>query len=427
MALFFLLYSISGKKFAPLTRNNERVALIIISWLMMVLMGALPYLISKTIPSIVDILFETISGFTTTGTSILPDIEGLPKSLLFWRSITHWFGGIATILMAITVMTSLNIGGSNFFSMELLSGKGTHHNIRFIVTRVFMIYIVMTAAQASFLCAGGMTLFESLCHSFGTVSNGSFSPKNEGIAGYPTGLQYITVPFMFLSGISYLAYYQIIIGKYHLVRKNEEIRFYAAVILFATIFTSGILHFESGRGLGTAFTESLFQVVSLVSSSGYTTTDYLSWPDYILPMLYLLLVVGGCTGSASGGIKMARLLTLLRNFRQQMKNPVSASNMASIKFGRKDINEDTNLSILTFISIFGVVFVLGTIALSIFVADLKKSVFLAISALANFGHGLNISDLPGGGKLILSLLMLIGRLEIFPLLLLFVPSFYKKE
>ncbi len=427
MATGFLLYFVSNRKFSAITSNKESVFLITVSWFIMVLTGTLPYFIGKAIPSGLDIFFETISGFTTTGTTILPNIEQLPKSMLFWRSITHWVGGITTIIMVITLMPSLNIGGIRLLSKGTFPAEKTADYLRPVIIRVFMIYLLLTVAQVLFLYVGGMNLFRSLCYSFGTVSTGSFSPENNGIADSSSYIQYIIAFFMFLSGISYLIYYLVISGKKKVFKKNDEIRIYIFTILIVTVLITAILHFETGKGIGIAFREGIFQVVSFVSTSGYSNTEYLSWPDFALPLLYLLLIIGGCVGSASGGIKMSRFLVLLRNLGLQFKNPAnSETNISNVKYNGQSIDEETNLSILTFISVFGIVFVLGTIAISFFVPDLKKSVFLAISALSNFGYHQNLSGFPIAGKVILSLLMLIGKLEIFPVLLLFSPKFYKK-
>lgn len=428
MVTGFTLNFFSGRKFSAITGNRESVSLITVSWFILILAGTLPYFISKTFPSGVDVFFETISGFTTTGTSVVPNIEQLPKSILFWRSLTHWVGGISTIIMAITLMPSLNIGGNRLFSLGLSPTEKSSGYLRPVIIRVFMVYLVLTVAQVLLLYAGGMNIFRSLCYSFGTVSTGCFSPENNGIAGSSSYTQYIITLFMFLSGISYLIYYSVISGKNKGVKKNDEIRIYTVIILFVAVLITAILHFKTDKETGSALREGIFQVVSFVSTSGYSNTDYLSWPVFTLPMLYLLLIIGGCVGSASGGIKMSRFLVLFRNFGLQFKNPAnSETNISNIKYNGQSIDENTNLSILTFVFVFGIVFVLGTITLSFFVPDLKKSVFLAISALSNFGYHQNLSGFPTAGKVVLNLLMFIGRLEIFPVLLLFFPAFYKKD
>lgn len=416
-----VLYFVSSKKVEPLKSNREGFVLIIFSWLLLILAGTLPYLSGKTMPSLVDTFFETISGVTTTGSSILTNIEQLPRSILFWRSLTQWLGGIATIIMVMTIIPLLNIGGYKLFSLEVK----TFPDFRFIVKRIVIIYFVLTVAQVLLLCSGGMNLFKSLCYSFGTVSTGCFSPNNERIAEYSPYIQYIITLFMFLSGASYVVYYHIITGKFKTAKKNEEIRVYSVIIIFIALFITGILYLQSGKRLESAFRESIFQVTSFVTSSGYSITDYSLWPDYILAILFFLLLIGGSTSSPSGGIKMSRFLVVFRNLKLQFKNPNSPSNISEVKYQGRNIDEDTNLSVLTFITVFGMFFVLGTIVLSLFENDLKNSAFLSISALTTFGHNLNLSGIPNAEKIILSFLMLLGKLEIFPLLLVLIPSFYR--
>ena len=416
----FLLYAVSGKKTVSIKTNRERVILITISWVILILAGTLPYLVSKTISSLVDVFFETVSGMTSTGSTGITNVENFPKSILLWRSLTHWIGGLATVIGLFTILPSLNIGGYDLFGIK----EKTATKWRSMIIQVVMIYCALTFAQVLLLFLGGMNLFESLCHSFGTVSTGSFSPKNDSITGYSPYLQYTMALFMFLSGFSYVIYYLAITGKLKKAIIIEENRIYFIVVATISVLITGILYFNVGKVFGTAFRESVFQVVSFVSSSGYYTTNYLKWPSHILPLVYLLIFIGGSTGSASGGIKMSRFLILLKNLRQQFKIPALAPNSFTVKYNKKEIDENINVSILTFITVFGFLFVIGTISLSFFGTELEKCVFLAISALSNFGHHVGLSDFPDAGKIILSFLMILGRLEIYPLLLLFVPLFY---
>lgn len=417
----FLLYVFSSKTPRIVESNSERVVLITFSWAVIILAGMLPYLFSKILPSLVDVFFETVSGMTTTGSTVLVNIETLPKSILFWRSLTHWIGGLATIIGLFTILSSLNIGGYELFSIK----EEAATKLRQVILRMVIIYCAMTFAQVLLLFLGGMNLYESFCHSFGTVSTGSFSPKNDSIAGYSPYLQYTMALFMFLSGLSYVVYYLAITGKLIKAIANEENRIYFLAVGFISLFITVILYYKEGLRFGTALRESVFQVASFVSSSGYYTTNYLLWPRHILPMVYLLIFIGGSTGSASGGIKMSRFLILLKNLRQQFKIPNRSSATFHVKYNRSEIDEYNNLSLLTFITVFGFLFVLGTISLSFFGMELERCVFLAISALSNFGQPLGLSDFPDAGKIILSFLMILGRLEIYPLLLLFVPLFYK--
>lgn len=416
-----LIYVFSGKKPVTITSNRERVILITLLWAILILAGTLPYFISKTIPSVIDIFFETISGMTTTGSSILSNPADLPKSILFWRSLTHWLGGLATIISLITIVPALNIGGYKLLSRE----EKIAHKFSFRIVWIVLIYCTMTLSQVLLLCLGGMNLFESLCHSFGTVSTGSFSPRIDSIAGYSPYIQYIMALFMFLSGFSYLVYFLVITGKFKKALTIDESRIYFIVFASVSLLMTGILYFKVGKGFDTALRESVFQIASFVSSSGYYNTSYLLWPSHILPLVYLLIFIGGSSSSASGGIKMSRFLIIIRNFRQQFKIPAISSKAFTVKYNGSNIDQNTNLSILTFVTVFGFVFVLGTILLSLFGIELEKCVFLSISALSTFGHNTGLSDFSAAGKIILSMMMIVGRLEIYPLLLLLVPLFYK--
>jgi trk system potassium uptake protein len=420
-AMGILLYSISNKSRPTIKSNSERVALVILTWTILLLAGMLPYLFSEVIPSWVNTFFETVSGLTTTGSTILENPELLPKSLLLWRSLTHWIGGLTTIILLFTILPPLNIGGSDLF---LSMGKTPVKASRLIV-RIIQIYCVLTSLQVILLHLGGMNLFESLCHSFGMVSSGAFSPKDNSIAGYSTTIQLIMALFMFLSGFSYVIYFLAINGKFKKAIAWEENRIYVVLVALFTLLIAGILFFKDGGELGVTFVESVFQVTSMASSSGYYTIDYSGWPNHVLPLIYLLIIVGGSTGSASGGIKMSRFLILLKNLSQQFKVSDMSENTVAIKYNGRKVNENNNLSVLTYITVFGFLFVLGTILLSMFGNELEKCVFLALSALSNFGVNVTIADFSSAEKIIMSLLMILGRLEIYPLLLLFVPLFYK--
>ena len=420
-AMGILLYSSSYKSTPTIKSNSESVILIVLTWTILVLSGMLPYLFSEVIPSRVNIFFETVSGLTTTGSTILENPELLPKSILLWRSFTHWVGGLTTIILLFTILPPLNIGGSDLF---LSMGKAPIKASTLIV-RIIQIYCVLTSLQVILLYLGRMNLFESLCHSFGTVSSGAFSPKNNSIAGYSTTIQLIMAFFMFLSGFSYVIYFLAINGKFKRAIAREENRIYLILGTSFTLFIAGILFFKDGKEFGVAFLQSVFQVTSVASSSGYYTISYSEWPNHVLPLFYLLIIVGGSTGSASGGIKMSRFLILLKNLRQQFKVSDRSENTVAIKYNGRKVNENNNLSVLTYITVFGFLFVLGTILLSMFGTELEKCVFLALSALSNFGVNITIADFSSAEKIIMSLLMILGRLEIYPLLLLFVPLFYK--
>lgn len=421
MALIFgaLIYLFLGKS-SGISTNKENISWIIFVWIVALLIGTIPYLLSKGFDSLTDILFETISGFTATGTSILPNPEILPKSILFWRSLTQWYGGILTISMLLLVFPKINIGGYKIFSLE--------DDRKHLITSVFIIYGLLTLAQVILLLAGGINLFKSFCISFATISTGCFLPDQTSVANYTPYLHFIMAGFMLLSGLGGLFYFKLFVLKKSNFRKHEEFRLYFYSFLIISVLFAWILsHTQSIQNRGEIFAKSIFQAASFLSSSGYEISEFRLWPHFFQPVLYLLILVGGCTNSSSGGIKLSRFIVLFRNIRTPFKNPSGDSEVSKISFNGKEIDEDTNLTILTFVSIFGFVLVLGTLVLTFVTNDLNTSVFLTITALSTFGHSMDLSGLPQAGKILISFLMLMGRLEILPFLALLIPSFYRNS
>lgn len=413
------IYRVPYKKSEIPVSNRQCVILISFTWALLILTGTLPYLLSRSITSVTDVFFETVSGFTTTGSTILPDVEALPKSILIWRSMTHWIGGLTTLIFLFVASSQLNIGGYEHFL------KQRTDNFRRLLLSIITIYFSLTFLQTIFLISGGMNLFESLCHSFGTVSTGSFSPKNDSFSDYSAYLQFTTAIFMFLSGFSYLVYVRIMTRKPEKIFSGEENLAYILLIVMASLLFTEVLHLKEGTGFWTSFQTGFFQAASFITSSGYYTTNYLSWPMHILPVVYLLLFVGGSTGSASGGIKISRFLILLKNLKLQFQIPDFSREKQAIKYNNKPIGEGSNLSILTCITVFGLLFVLGTVLLSLSGAKLETCVLLSISALSTFGSNIDLTSFPDMGKITMSLLMIAGRLEIYPFFLLMVPLFNK--
>lgn len=318
-----LLYMISNKKIKPVINTKESIVLVVSSWIILILAGTLPYFVSQTVPSFVDAVFEATSGLTTTGSSVLANIEGLPKSILFWRSLTHWLGGMATIIFVITALPFLNIGGYKLFSIGSSLQEKQSPDFSYILKRIAVAYFGLTAAQVLLLYFGGMNLFESFCHSFGTVSTGSFSPKNGSIEGYSSYIQYVMALFMLLAGIGYVFYFFLVTGKLRTATRNEEIRWYGSIILSVTTIITAILYFKTGSGFETAFRQGFFQVISFVTSSGYSTTNYLLWPGSAFLLLFFFLLIGSCSGSASGGIKIPRFLIFLKNLKATFRTLTS--------------------------------------------------------------------------------------------------------
>jgi len=403
-----------------------------LSWFLFSAIGTLPYLFSGTIQSFINAFFESASGFTTTGSTIFKDVEALPYSILFWRSLTHWIGGLGIIVLVVIILPAFRFTGYHLISLESAMNERIHPKTRSIGFRLMFIYLGLTITEIVILNFGDMSLFESICHTFGTVATGSFSTNNIGIAAYSTYTQYVVMIFMFFSGISFVAYYFIIKLNFKKVKQQEELWFYFATVLITGALATFILIAKTNHPFEIAFREGFFNVISIITTTGYTNSDYILWPQAGMLLLFLLFFTGASTGSTSGSIKMARHLIVLRNIKNVFIK-ISHSNVVyQIKLNRNVLSWNTNISIISFVLLYLFIFVIGTIILTILGTDALTSASAAAAALGNIGHALgtlgpmeNYSHLPSLSKIVLSLLMILGRLEIFAIFVLFTRSFWK--
>lgn len=414
-----------------ITRKDAYI-IVSLSWLIISITGCLPYILSGSIPRFTDAFFESISGFTTTGASILTDIEALPRSLLLWRSLTHWIGGIGIIVLVILVMPSLKIGGYHLFTLESSLKEKIQPKIQAVGLRLLLIYLILTFAVIILLLLGGMNLFESACHAFGTVATGGFSPKNSSIIEYSPYIQYVIMLFMLLSGTNYLIHYSLIKGDFQRIRENDEVRFYLLVVFTIGLFLAVPLYFIMDKPLEESLRESFFQVISIITCTGFASADYMQWPAYAWTVIFLAMFLGGSTGSTAGGIKMARHLIVLKNIGRSFKAMVHPNAVMRIQINNRGIDDATNNSILSFIFLYFLVFVTGTLMLMLNGLDFQVSASSAATCMAGIGPGLgsvgpvgNYAHLPDAAKLTLSGLMLLGRLEIYTVLMLFSREFWK--
>ncbi|PKP33493.1 MAG: potassium transporter [Bacteroidetes bacterium HGW-Bacteroidetes-16] len=403
------------------------------AWVIISMIGALPYLISGYIPNIIDAYFESVSGYTTTGSSILTDIEALPKSLLFWRSLTHWIGGIGIIVLVIIVSPSLKIGNYNLFTAESSLKDKIRPRMKAMGYRLLTIYLLLTAIEAILLFLGDMTLFDSVCHSFGTVATGGFSTQNASIANYSPYIQYVIIIFMVLAGTNFVIHYYLFLRDVAHIRKNDEFRFYITVILVLGLAVTAVLYFQTPRSLELSFRDSFFQTVSIITCTGFATSDYLLWPKLGTLLVFGMLFIGGSTGSTSGGIKMARHLVALKNIKRLLQKSVHPKGIFTVKLNGNILSEDNNSSLMTFIITYLLVFAIGSILLIITGLDGATSTSAIATAMGGIGPGFgavgpmsNFYLLPAISKLIITVFMLMGRLEIYSFLLIFTPMFWKK-
>lgn len=420
------------------TNIGKREGFIIVSfvWIVFSFIGSLPFIISGHIPDLTNAFFETISGFTTTGSSILNDIESLPHGLLFWRSIIQWMGGMGIIVLSLAILPILGIGGMQLFSAEV-PGPVTdklHPRVKETAKRLWIIYLFFTISETILLMIGGMSFFDAVNHSFTTMATGGYSTKQESIAHWNSPfIHYVIILFMFIAGTNFTLAYFGLKFKFKKILGNEEFRYYLGFILIFAISTSIVLFLNSDLSFEKSFRDSLFQVVSLMTTTGFATTDYLQWFPFLIILLFAVMFFGGSAGSTGGGIKIMRIVLLLKNSIAEFKRLIHPQAIIPVRFNHHTVKSQIINNVLAFIVLYIFIFVVGTIVMSAIGLDFETSMGSVIATLGNIGPGIgdvgpatNYYDIPAGGKWFLSFLMLVGRLELFTVLILFSPSFWKK-
>ena len=406
---------------------KEGFVAVALSWIFLGIFGAIPFFISGYIPSFVDAVFETSSGFTTTGASILTNIEELPKSLLFWRSFTHWIGGMGVLVFLVAILPLS--GGDNFF---LIKAESPGPSVSKLVPRVkhtakilYKIYIVLTILEIVLLVLGGMKFFDAITLSFGTAGTGGFSIKNSSVAGYSSYSQIVITVFMFIFGVDFSLYHLFLMRKPGYLFKSDEFRGYTIIVLSAiTLVCFNCMHLFSS--IGEAIRHSAFQVVSIITTTGYATTDYDKWPEFSKTIIIFLTFVGACAGSTGGGIKVSRLLILLKSIAKEIRVSVHPKSTVKLKMNGRPIEHETVRAVNVFMASYIVIFAVSILLVSIDGKDFITNFTSVLTTLGNVGPGLaqvgpagNFSSFSAFSKIILTLDMLIGRLEIFPILILF--------
>jgi trk system potassium uptake protein TrkH len=431
-AISALFYFISRNADTSKFSNRDGYLSVTLSWIIFSILGSMPYLFSGTIPSFIDAVFESTSGFSTTGSSILKDVEILPYSILFWRSLTHWIGGLGIIVLVVIVLPSLKVSGYQLFSLESSLKEKIHPKTKAIGLRIMFIYMTLTLMEVILLAIGDMDLFDSICHAFGTIATGGFSTKNTSLMYYSSYSQYIVMIFMFFAGISQVVYYFMIKLNFRKVKQNEELWFYIAVVVIAGTIATSILLINTNKPLEVAFREGFFQVISIMTCTGFASADFIFWPMAGTVLLFLLMFSGGCTGSTSGGIKMARHLIALKNIKNVFTKLTHPNMVTSIKLNGKAINDTTNITITSFIILYLFIFIVGTVIIVATGLDLVSASTSVATCMAGIGPGLgivgpmgNFSGLPEISKVVLSILMIIGRLEIITVFVLFGRSYWR--
>jgi len=405
-------------------------------WIVYSIFGALPYLISGYIPDFTDAFFETISGFTTTGASILTDIERLPHGLLFWRSMTHLVGGIGILVLSIVVLPIFGTGSMYLYGAETSSAPSgkLHPKIKDSASRLLWIYLAFVGVLTVMLLLGGMNLFDSLCHSFGTIASGGFSPKNSSIAGYSPYIQYVIAVFMTIAAINFNLHYFLLKGAFKKIFSNEELKLFLIIMAGAILVIGISLFFIHQYDPERAFRDAFFNVSSIISTTGFANTDFMIWTPFMWFILFFLLFIGGCAGSTAGGIKVVRYLLLFRNIPVQFQKLLHERGVIAVRLNGEIIHQDLIFRTLAFFIIYLLVWVVSTFLLMVSGLPLPDSMGAAASCMAGCGPGLgsvgpigNYEHLTNLSKWILSFDMLAGRLELFSFLILFTPYFWKAK
>lgn len=439
----FLYVCISGISMNILTRKQRHIEpslresfiIVTLAWIVMALVGTLPYLLSGSIPNFTNAFFESISGFTTTGSSILNDIESLPKSILFWRAETHWIGGMGIIVLVVAIMPFLKINGIYLFYSEVSSvtTEKISTRIQKVARQLWLIYLGLTITETVVLTIGGMSLFDAICHSFATIATGGFSTKNDSLAGFSPFIQYTVTFFMLLSGINFIVHAFWLRGNVTTALKNEELRLYLKIIAFtSTIITLSLYFHHQDMGFEPSLRHALFQVVSIITATGFATADYLQWPLQSIGLIAMLMLIGASSGSTGGGVKIIRHLVVFKHIRSLIKEYFSSQTAVRVVHYNKNIVRPELINrVFTFVVIYYLIVVIGTMIMMLWTNDLKTSFGAVATSMAGIGPGFgsvgpvsNFRHLPDGAKYFLSSLMIIGRLEIYSVLVLFTPSFW---
>ncbi len=430
-----LVFLVRVKRDPELTKRDGYL-IVTFGWLAMSFTGAIPYILSGAIPEFTNAFFETMSGYTTTGASILTDIESLPRGILFWRSLTQWIGGMGIIVLTVAILPILGIGGMQLFVAEApgISPDKLKPRIRETAIRLWLIYVILTASELVLLKLGGMSFFDSINHALTTMATGGFSTKNASIAHFNSPyIHYVIIIFMFLAGTNFTLTYFGLHGQLKKIWKNEEFRFYSISILIMSIVVGIAVFRATDYNVESSFRNSLFSIVTVISTTGYVTADYTAWNAHLTMFFFMLMFIGASAGSTAGGVKYVRHVILLKNSLLELKRLIHPNAVIPLRLNNKAVTKDITFNVMAFMIIYIMVFAIGTVIMSYLGVDFITAVGSVATSMGNIGPGLgsvgpvnNFAHVADGGKWFLSFLMLLGRLELFTVLILFTPYFWRR-
>ena len=442
------LMMLFGRQHNKQIQRREGYLIVSFGWILMSLSGTIPYLLTATIPDFSAAFFETMSGYTTTGASILNDIESIPKGVLFWRSTTHWIGGMGIIVLAIAILPFLGIGGTQLFTAEAPGpgGDKLHPRITDTAKRLWLIYVAYTLLETFLLYFAGMSFFDAINHSMSTLSTGGFSTKNSSIAfcNDKPLIQYIIIFFMFLAGMNFVLSYYAFTRKFQKIFRDEEFKVYTSFLIIFTVLIALIVLNKEGffavggstnfSQLESIFRDALFQVVSVITTTGFVSADFTMWTPFLTIVFFGLMFLGGSSGSTAGGVKVVRHMLMIKSGFLEFKRALHPNAIIQARYNKKIVSDSISYNILGFFILYMLSFIIGALGFGLLKIDFESAIGLAASTLGNvgpalgdFGPSQNYASLPDIGKWWATFLMLLGRLELFTVLILFTPFFWRKH
>lgn len=432
-----LLFVVGSKAKVGDLGLREAFAVVSLSWVLASAIAGIPYLLNGTVPTYTEAFFEAMSGFTTTGATVLTDIQSNPRGILFWRALTQWLGGMGIIVLSLAVLPFLKVGGMHLYKAEVPGPMPEKITPRVHQTALLLwgVYLLLSLLQTSALLLGGMSLFESLTHTFGTMATGGFSPLNRSIGQYGNAyFEWVIILFMFLAGTNFVLHFLLLRGDLGAWWRNEEFRFYVKLLAVAVLLAAAFL-FLSGtyEKLSDSIRYGAFQVVSIVTTTGFVTADFGLWPNFLQYLLLLLMFVGGCAGSTGGGIKSMRIMVLVKHVKAELQRLLHPRAIFTVRIGGKVLEREVISSVTAFFVMYIGLFALAAMAMAALGLDVLTAIASAATAIGNIGPALgsvgpssNYAHVPAAGKWILSFCMLLGRLEIYTVMMLFLPGTWRR-
>lgn len=433
--IWFFLDRLFRKSSKPLMHTKDAFAIVSFSWIAISAIGALPFVISGDIPNYVDAFFETVSGFTTTGASILTNVEALTKANLFWRSFLHWFGGMGILVFIVALLGHSQDRASNILKAETPghSGEKLLPKAKSSAAILYYIYLGLTVALILLLMLGKMPVYDSVCTALATAGTGGFGIKGDSLASYSPYIQWVVALFMLMFAVSFNIYYLLIVRKFKAIKENNELWWFLAIVGISTIVIAFSVY-PMYNGVEETLRMSAFQVSTIISTTGFATTDFNAWPQLAKAILFMLMFIGGCMGSTAGGLKVSRLVVLVQSAKNGLKRSLSPRLMHGVRLNGRTLEIHAERSFLTYFTLYAGLTILTFLLISFEPFGFETNLSATVACFNNVGPGFGMVGPTGSyasytafSKIVLSISMLLGRLEIFPLLLMFIPSTWKKR